>query len=131
MIFRSLRAASALAVLTLTLGCANAATQGRSGQAASNTLTYEQLARTNSENLYEAITRLRPSWFTTRGPTSVTNSTPSAVSVFANGTLLGNADYLQQVRIVDVTEVKYWDAASASARFGMGHPRGVIEIIRK
>ena len=25
----------------------------------------------------------------------------------------------------------YWDAGQASARFGMGHPRGVIEIVRQ
>ena len=54
-----------------------------------------------------------------------------AVDVFMNGSMLGNADYLKELGILDVSEVRYWDAASASARFGMGHPRGVIEITRK
>jgi hypothetical protein len=53
------------------------------------------------------------------------------VDVYMNGTLLGKADYLRQVRLLDVSEVRYWDAGQASARFGMGHPRGVLEIIRK
>lgn len=48
-----------------------------------------------------------------------------------NGTLLGKADYLREVRVIDATEVRYFDAGSASARFGMGHPRGVIEITRR
>jgi hypothetical protein len=48
-----------------------------------------------------------------------------------NGSMLGNADYLKELGVLDVSEVRYWDAASASARFGMGHPRGVIEITRK
>jgi hypothetical protein len=61
----------------------------------------------------------------------VTDPTPTAVDVYMNGSMLGKADYLRQVRLLDVTEVKYWDAGSASARFGMGHPRGVIEITRK
>jgi hypothetical protein len=47
-----------------------------------------------------------------------------------NGSMLGKGDYLKQVSLLDVSEVRYWDAAQASARFGMGHPRGVIEIIR-
>jgi hypothetical protein len=61
----------------------------------------------------------------------VTNSTPTSVDVFMGNNYLGKADYLQQVRPGDVTEVKYWDSGSAAARFGMGHPRGVIELTRK
>jgi hypothetical protein len=47
------------------------------------------------------------------------------------GTFLGHTEYLKEIRVLDVTEVKYWDAGSASARFGVGHPRGVIELTRK
>lgn len=47
-----------------------------------------------------------------------------------NGTLLGKADYLRGLRVQDVTSVTYWNAGQASARFGMGHPRGVLELIR-
>src|SRR5262249_25983725 len=94
-------------------------------RASPNVLTQTQLAATNSENLYDAITKLRPSWLTNRGPTSVTDATPASVSVFMNGSMLGKADYLRQVALLDVTEVRYWDPGQASARFGMGHPRGV------
>jgi len=127
--------ARALLVLTLTtagtIGCAGAAKQGATSNSGRNQLTRAQLGATNSNNLYEAISKLRPEWLTSRGPTSVTNSTPTAVDVFMNGSMLGNADYLKELGILDVSEVRYWDAASASARFGMGHPRGVIEITRK
>jgi hypothetical protein len=94
-------------------------------------LTRTELAAANSDNLYDAIAKLRPEWLSSRGPTSVTDATPTSVSVFMNGSMLGKADYLKQLGVLDVTEVRYWDAASASARFGMGHPRGVIEITRK
>ena len=33
-----------------------------------------------------------------------------------NGTLLGKADYLREMRLLDASEVRYWDAGSASAR---------------
>lgn len=52
----------------------------------------------------------------TRGPSSASDPTPSAVSVFMNGTLLGKADYLREMRLLDASEVRYWDAGSASAR---------------
>ena len=75
--------------------------------------------------------KLRPEWLSSRGPTSVSDATPSSVSVFMDGSMLGKADYLKQLYVVDVAEVRYWDPGRASARFGMGHPRGVLEILRK
>jgi hypothetical protein len=94
-------------------------------------LSQSEIASANSDNLYHVIAQLRPEWLSSRGPASVTNSTPTSVDVYMNGTMLGKAEYLRDVRIQDVTDVRYWDAGQASARFGMGHPRGVIEITRK
>jgi hypothetical protein len=120
-----------VAVSLVLAGCASANTQGRSERGNGNLLTQQQLAATNSDNLYDAIAKLRPEWLSSRGPLSVSDPTPSAVSVFMNGNLLGKADYLREMRLLDASEVRYWDAGSASVRFGMGHPRGVIEITRK
>src|SRR5688500_3562135 len=113
------------------LGCAGAAPAGRTGSGGGATLSREQLQATNSEELYAAIAKLRPEWLSSRGPTSVSDPTPTSANIFMNGTLLGSVEYLRQMRVLDVTEVRYWNAGQASARFGMGHPRGVIEIIRK
>jgi len=127
-----LRALFLLALTTTSVvGCANATSQGQSGRPNGNALTRAELAAANSDNLYDAIAKLRPEWLRTRGPTSATDATPTAVDVYMNGTLLGKADYLRDIHLLDVSEVRYWDAGQASARFGMGHPRGVIEITRK
>jgi hypothetical protein len=120
-----------LLALVCATGCASATSQGQSRQGRGNQLTRTELAAANTDNLYDAITKLRPEWLSSRGPTSVSDATPTSVDIFMNGSMLGKADYLRQVGILDVSEVKYWDAGSASARFGMGHPRGVIEITRK
>ena len=111
--------------------CASATTQSGTNRETRNVLTQEQLATTNTTNLYEAIEKLRPDWLTSRGPTSVTNTAPAVPSVYMNGAMLGKAEYLRQMRVLDVTEVRYWEAGPASARFGMGHPRGVIELSRR
>lgn len=113
------------------LGCAGATAVGRPGSGGGSTLSREELQATNSDELYAAIAKLRPEWLSSRGPTSVSDPTPSSASVFMNGSLLGRAEYMRQMRVIDVTEVRYWNAGQASARFGMGHPRGVIEITRK
>jgi hypothetical protein len=113
------------------MACSSATTQSGANRGTRNTLTQEQLATTNTTNLYEAIEKLRPDWLTSRGPVSVTNTAPSVPSVYMNGTMLGKADYLREMRVLDVTEVRYWEPGPASARFGMGHPRGVIELSRR
>lgn len=122
---------AALVAAWALVGCANAATTGRADRASRLTLTQQQLAATDSDNLYDAVAKLRPEWLSSRGPTSVSDPTPAVASVFMNGTMLGRADYLREMRVLDVTEVRYWDAGQASARFGMGHPRGVIEVTRR
>jgi hypothetical protein len=126
-------ARSAIATLWLVAGCAAATTQGggASGRGNGSQLTQADLAAANSDNLYDAIAKLRPEWLSSRGATSVTDSSPTGVDVYMNGSLLGKADYMRDVRLLDVSSVRYWDAGQASARFGMGHPRGVIEITRK
>jgi hypothetical protein len=96
----------------------------------STLLTQEQLAATNAPNLYEAIRKLRPEWLSSRGATSVTDETPTVASVYMDGTNLGKVDALKEMRVLDITHARYWDTGQASARFGMGHPRGVIELSR-
>ena len=120
-----------VAVTWLFLACASTTTQTGANRGTRNVLTQEQLAATNTTNLYEAIEKLRPEWLTSRGPTSVTNATPAVPSVYMNGSMLGKAESLRDMRVLDVTEVRYWEAGPASARFGMGHPRGVIELTRR
>lgn len=115
----------------LAVGCAGATTQGRSSSGSGTTLTQADLARSNASNLYDALAKLEPEWLSSRGATSVTDATPTGVDVYMNGTFLGKADYLRDVRLQDVTSVKYWSAGEAAARFGMGHPRGVLEITRQ
>ena len=124
--------ATRLLVTVLLLGgCSTSARSGNTGQNSRDILTHEQLAATNSGNLYDAIDKLRAEWLTSRGPTSVTDPTPTAVSVYMNGQMMGRAEALREVRVIDVTQVRFWPAGQAAARFGMGHPRGVIEIVRR
>lgn len=126
--------ARCLALTVLLAACmlaACASASARSGGDKSTSLMQEELAATNSGNLYDAISKLRPEWLTSRGPTSATDPTPASVDVYMNGASLGGIDYLRQVQWTDVMEVRYWNAGQASARFGMGHPRGVIELVRK
>ena len=96
---------------TAVAACASATQQATSDKPSRNQLTRDQLAAANTTNLYDAINKVRPEWLSSRGPTSVTNSTPTSVDVFMNGSMLGKAESLKDIGVLDVSEVRYWDAA--------------------
>lgn len=106
------------------------ATSGAGGDGSDrNRITRAQIEATDARNAYQAIERLRPNWLTSRGPTSVTDPTPTVPGVFRDGSHVGGLTYLEQVHVAEIGELRYWPPGEAAARFGMGYPRGVIEII--
>lgn len=95
-----------------------------------DTITQEQLLDTGASDLYDAVRRLRPEWLTSRGPRSmVQDGSPALASVYMSGSHLGDVEALRDIRPENVQSLRYFDAGTASARFGMGHPRGVIEVV--
>lgn len=121
-----------LAVLLLLLSTAACGARiGTGGPRNENRLTAEDLGRSTAQNAYEAIEQLRPEWFRSRGPTSVTDPTPTLPNVIMHGQRVGDVEYLRRVQLVDVAELRFWNPGEAATRFGMGHPRGVIEVIIK
>lgn len=93
-----------------------------------NHVSREELIATNARTVYEALEKLRPSWLTSRGPVSATDPTEARANIYMLGARLGDLDYLREVFPGDVEELRFWPPAEAGARFGMGNPRGVIEI---
>lgn len=123
-------------LVALTAGAGVACSSGPGPGTASgsnrNLLTQQELAATNSQMVYQALERLRPSWLNSRGPANMGNmrDTEQAVAnVYISGNRMGNVEYLKQVNVSDVHEIRFWGPGEAGARFGMGNPRGVIEII--
>jgi hypothetical protein len=117
------------ALLPLAASCASRA--GTGPGSSRDVITAAQIARTQAQNAYEAIDQLQPQWLTSRGATSLTDPTPTEASVFMNGIHVGGLDHLRTVQVIDIAELRYYAAGPASARFGLGHQRGVIDIIRK
>lgn len=119
---------AALVVLAATVnGCGAATSAGR--PASRDLITAADITRVQAQNAYEAITRLQPQWLGSRGPTSITDPTPTQVSVYLNGVQIsGGLAYLQNLDVTTVVQMRYYAPGEASARFGMGHPRGVIDV---
>lgn len=115
-------------LVPITAACASRAGGPRESR---DVITAVQIAGTQAQNAYDAIEQLQPQWLSSRGATSLTDPTPTAASVFMDGMQVGTVEYLKTVQVIDISELKYYAAGAASARFGMGHQRGVIEIVRR
>ena len=109
-------------VLFLT-ACATAG-RGDSNRTSRDLITTEQLDRFT--NAYQAIEALHPTWLRPRGRNSITN--PSQVRVYRDGMSIGGVDVLRSMPTVDIGGIRFYDAASATQRWGTGHAAGVIAI---
>jgi hypothetical protein len=128
---RSFFLAGVAAVAVGSLTACSSMAAGPASSSNRNVVTGEELESTNSPMVYQALEIVRPQWMSSRGVVSVTDSQEARANVYMNGTRVGDLDYLRQVYVADVAELRFWPAGEAAARFGMGNPRGVIEIILK
>ncbi len=125
---KAMRSVMAAGVVLVVAAC-GMNTAGATPRGSMSTITHDQMVDVGASSVYDAVQKLQPSWLTSRGPTSMTDSSPSVASVFMNGNQVGDIEYLRGVRLDDVEAVRYYEPGEAGARFGMGHQRGVIEVI--
>ncbi|GAC1466639.1 MAG: hypothetical protein PVSMB1_15900 [Gemmatimonadaceae bacterium] len=74
----------------------------------------------------EAVEALHPRWLTPRGPDSF--RTPSEVWVYMDNVRLGDISTLKAIHPSTVKLIRRFDANAATARWGVGHAAGVIQI---
>ena len=85
------------------------------------------LMNSGENNLFDAISRLRPRWLQVRSRTSVQGATP--IIVFRDNARIGGVENLRGMRIEGIQEVRFIRATDATTRWGMGYGSGVIEVI--
>jgi hypothetical protein len=112
-----------------TAACVSGTPGAETARGNRNVITRQQMIDVNATSVYDAVQKLQGSWLTTRGPTSITDETPTMVSVYMTGSDMGGVEFLRRLRPDDVNEIRYYESGEASARFGLGHQRGVIEVI--
>jgi hypothetical protein len=91
-----------------------------------NVITREQIMERRFNNAYEAVEALHASWLSTRGTDSFSN--PGQVWVYLDNMKLGGVERLREIATSTIASIRYFDAAAASARWGMDHGNGVILV---
>lgn len=104
---------------------------GGGARSTSDLITSDQMMSVNAQTAYEAVQRIQPNWLTTRAPVTLTNEVPEMASVYLGGNYMGSVEALHRFRAHDLEALRYYSPAEASARFGQGHERGVIDVILK
>ena len=129
----------ALGLLALQLGAAcagkaaSSAAPGAPGAAPArpnrNVITQEQMVQQHFKNAYEAVQALHPNWLTTRGTDSFRS--PSQVWVYLDDAKLGGVDQLTTIAPSTVGTIRHFNGVDASARWGLDHGAGVIQVISR
>ena len=119
--------------LIISIGCASGGTGSSSGRRINpdviTRMELDEIAQAN-QTVYEAIGRLRVTWLRPRTPASIQfNSDRLPKAMIDNQRF--ELEFLHQLRIQDVQELRFVDAREATFRWGTGFANGVIEVISR
>ena len=119
----------AVLVAALLAACATAATT-RAPRGDPAVLAAEEIERSNVGTLHDAIQRLRPHFFFSRGRTSLRGANPRP-AVIVNNVPQASFESLRGISATNVQYVRFLSAPEATTRFGTGYMAGVIEVVLK
>lgn len=92
-----------------------------------NLITSEELARSHFISAYEAVEALHYNWLLTHGNDSFRS--PTKVWVYFETIRLGGVETLHDVSARSISYIRRYDGLEATARFGLGHGAGVIQLL--
>jgi hypothetical protein len=90
-------------------------------------ITQAQIKEHGFLNAYDAVESLRSTWLRTRGTDSMNK--PTEVQVYLDDNRLGGVQTLKQVVASQIVMIQYIDGLAATARWGLDHGQGVIQIV--
>ena len=113
------------AALVMALAACGPAVTSTPGRGNARLLTEDELGRASVNNVFDAVQRLRPAWLMPR----YAGGTRGYPAIFVGSQRYGEVETLRTIETANVREVHYFDAVSASSRFGRNVPFGVIQVI--
>jgi hypothetical protein len=128
-----------LIAVAVILGCAPASGTSDTSVAGivprrGNYLSGEEIleAKADVGTAHDAVSRLRPSWLASHGPTSFGADGSGFALVFVEGQHYGDLASLRNIPAYHVAGMRYYNVTEAGAAYGLrGGNSGVIEVRMK
>jgi len=124
------------ALLAITLACATKTASHDGAPVAhrarnSSVISREELQdpAVASNDAMTTIRQLRPTYFTTRGPLSIKNTTAGLLQISQAFGPLQKASALGAIDTRSLVEVRYFNATDAQARFGINANGGPVLVL--
>ena len=96
-----------------------------------NVITQEEIDATEANNVYDVIARLHGNYLNDRGAVSIRSNKHSRAIVFLNDQEYGIPETMRNIPPGRIAEIRYFNGADASARFGSQYGGGVIQLISR
>lgn len=94
-------------------------------------ITEDEMQNLGLTDAYHAVQVLRPEWVHDRGARVWGDVPDDGLSVYVDGTRIGNLGSLGQLSTRDIENIQFIDAPTATARWGQGNSRGAILVVMK
>jgi outer membrane cobalamin receptor len=91
-------------------------------------ITESDIVQSRALDALDAVRRLRPTFLTFRGQTSVLGTSSPYPTVYVDGLRFGDLDILRTIPASQVATIRLYRAWDAMTRFGGGNMGGVIAI---
>jgi len=121
-------------LIVLVSGCSSMR-EGTTGRVQGDVLTAEEIATTNAQNAYDAISLRRPFFLKSRGMRSLREApagqTVEYPVVYLDRMYYGDLESLKNISVSLIDQIRYLDFNAATVQFGTGHSGGIILVITK
>jgi len=112
------------------IACASAPTTDRSMNL--QLITQQEIEKTNAQNAYEVVRKLRPNYLVSRGKVTINGSEDRTTpNVYLNGQFLGPTEMLASVPVSSIAEIRLYHAGEVPAKWEQNNPSGLIAIKTK
>lgn len=109
--------------------CGASATRTSSGSGDMRMLTLEQIEASSAANALDLVRTLRPAWLQKRGRQSL--SFEGDIMVYIDHMHLGSVHVLRSIPVTGINRIEFYDATTATQRWGTGHLHGAIAIFTR
>jgi hypothetical protein len=93
-----------------------------------NLIEQPEIEGSTALDAYALIQEARPNWLHSRGPISIRDPNAGVLQVYLNGSQFGDVNKLREIQRREIRELRFYSAADAQMRFGLGHGGGVIDV---